>query len=438
VAHETKFTLLSVYIRVMDKETRLPTSHLAARWRSPQRVAVLHQAAPAPEVDGIVKPMKPGGYQDSAADIAYVLQSRRYDIVTPRPDPDPHSDEGWSYPDTTEGITEALSRGATVLWANTVLYRDHPLRGCHDKPYLVVGQPPATVHRWEDKFDASQMLASVGLPVAEAHLVASVDEVRGLLNSGAVSLPVVVKPVRGRGSEGVAVVTSTAALENVVGGHLAATVHVDGIPRSRFGNRVIIEEFLPGRELTLTVMPPGRYRLDDNHQTKTEYWALPPVERRGHHDNVAPYNGIVAVMRNSRVVSDHDPDMQRLISLAHQCEKTAAIVGPTAPIRIDCRADVNGVFRLFDINLKPNMTGAGRPGRADQDSLSCLAARAVGWNYGDLLEAMLTNACPSDRIRRPSAPKPTGPQPPQIPTPAGPDIAHPHEQQPPQTGTRER
>lgn len=48
--------------------------------------------------------------------------------------------------------------------------------------------------------------------------------------------------------------------------------------------------------------------------------------------------------------------------------------------------------RLFDLNMKPNMTGAGRPGRDDQDSLSAISARAVGWDYGDLLLRMLDGA----------------------------------------------
>lgn len=52
-------------------------------------------------------------------------------------------------------------------------------------------------------------------------------------------------------------------------------------------------------------------------------------------------------------------------------------------------ADAEGVFRLFDLNMKPNMTGPGRPGRGDQDCLSALAARAEASTYADLLLAML-------------------------------------------------
>jgi hypothetical protein len=55
---------------------------------------------------------------------------------------------------------------------------------------------------------------------------------------------------------------------------------------------------------------------------------------------------------------------------------------------------------MFDLNMKPNMTGAGRPGREDQDSLSCMAAREIGWSYGDLLVNMLRQAWAAVAMRQ--------------------------------------
>jgi hypothetical protein len=40
-----------------------------------------------------------------------------------------------------------------------------------------------------------------------------------------------------------------------------------------------------------------------------------------------------------------------------------------------------------------NMTGPGRPGREDQDSLTGLAAKGLRWDYGKLLEEILGIAC---------------------------------------------
>ena len=56
------------------------------------------------------------------------------------------------------------------------------------------------------------------------------------------------------------------------------------------------------------------------------------------------------------------------------------------------RANAAGQFLLFDANMKPNMTGPGRPGRDDQDSLTAIAARAVGWTYPELLVNNLRQA----------------------------------------------
>ena len=40
-------------------------------------------------------------------------------------------------------------------------------------------------------------------------------------------------------------------------------------------------------------------------------------------------------------------------------------------------------------NFKSNLTGAARPHPLDQDCLTMLAARALGWTYFDLLQKMI-------------------------------------------------
>lgn len=40
------------------------------------------------------------------------------------------------------------------------------------------------------------------------------------------------------------------------------------------------------------------------------------------------------------------------------------------------------------------MTGPGRPGRENQASLTALAAAAIGWDYGTLLEKILGSSKP--------------------------------------------
>lgn len=132
-------------------------------------------------------------------------------------------------------------------------------------------------------------------------------------------------------------------------------------------------------------MPPGQYFIDGKKTDKNNFWSLPPVRRFNHMDGIAPYNGTVAVINNSAVLSDSELLNRQVIKLMQSCERAAEIVKAKAPIRIDCRADSKGNYFLFDLNMKPNMTGPSRHMRKDQDSLSALAARKIGWTYDELL-----------------------------------------------------
>jgi hypothetical protein len=145
---------------------------------------------------------------------------------------------------------------------------------------------------------------------------------------------------------------------------------------------------LSGTEMTVTVMP-GRIGQDGAARAP---WPLPPVRRFNHEHGVAPYNGLVAVTSNSIALTAAEQADPAIRGMLDACMHAAHLVEARAPIRIDCRADADGVLRPFDLNMKPNMTGAGRPGRDDQDSLSTIAARACGWDYSELLLRMLDDA----------------------------------------------
>lgn len=145
------------------------------------------------------------------------------------------------------------------------------------------------------------------------------------------------KPSRGRGSYGIKICYNADEL----------LAHVRTLQEETLA--VMLEVFLQGEEATVTVMPPGRHH--DN------YWSLPIVRRFNHEDGIAPYNGVVAVTKNSRVVSDadaaRDPAYEQII---RECEEVARILGTTAPIRIDVRRfndSKDSKFALFDVNMKP-------------------------------------------------------------------------------------
>jgi len=342
---------------------------------------------PPPVIDGLRKDAKPGGYSDSGADIAFALRSAGVRVVTPQPEPDPADAMDWVFPDTREGIAAALDAGATLLWANTVLFAGHPLERVMDKCWIV-GQLPAAMQTADDKFATNARLRAQGLPVAASLLAAPVarEGVHALasltqqtLAENGLGFPLIVKPVRGRGSQGVTLVDN----------HAAFMQAADQLITSKlFGADLIVEQFLIGTEMTVTVMPA---QTGKDGVTRAPL-PLPPVRRFNHEHGVAPYNGTVAVTSNSRALTADEQSDPQVGAMLEACIRATRLVEARAPIRIDCRADADGVLQLFDLNMKPNMTGAGRPGRDDQDSLSAIAARAYGWDYSELLLRMLDDA----------------------------------------------
>lgn len=335
------------------------------------RVAVLYQALEPPVVNGVRKPPKPGGYRDSGADIAWTLQQQQQqgaggvDVVTPAPRPDPRAHDGWCFPDTEAGVRAALAAGATHLWANTILFADHPLQTSRrlwgeegeeeqEKAVRVVGQPPRLVELGDDKALVNALLRADGSFTLPRGAVAhDLDAVRRAVGADgpALALPVVAKPVRGRGSHGVAVCATRDALL----AHAAALLAESPA--------VLLEEYLAGQEATVTVMPPSTPPSSSSTTSSSpspspphdDYWALPVVVRFNHVDGVAPYNGAVAVTANSRVVAPAEAAADpAFAAAADQCVRVARLLRCTAPIRIDVRRFREGAgFALFDVNMKP-------------------------------------------------------------------------------------
>ncbi|KAK4619687.1 hypothetical protein CLAFUW4_11094 [Fulvia fulva] len=148
-------------------------------------------------------------------------------------------------------------------------------------------------------------------------------------------------------------------------------------------------------------MPPSTER--------PEYWPLPFVVRFNHENGIAPYNGAVAITANSKAVTPEQASRSPAISKAFAgCQAVAKLLKVTAPIRIDVpqRADeAESPFVLFDVNMKPNMTAPGRPGRDDQASLTALAAAEGGYNSAELLRMILGSARKLEELRGTDLPR---------------------------------
>lgn len=353
-------------------------------------------------------------------------------VLTPVESPDPANQDQWCFPDTEEGILDALQKGATHLWANTVLFAEHPLQTSSklapfESRIRVIGQPPLCADRFDDKsFVNDELRRYGGLTLPRSWTVddprSTEDDaaaVQRTLDSVLSSIkendyPIVAKPVRGRGSHGVKICRNPPELAD----HVAQLFNESPC--------VLLEEYLSGEEGTITVMPPSKQSAlgPDWSDRYASHWALPPVTRFNHVDGIAPYSGKVAVTVNSRAVTAAEIEADPAYSaIMKECEKVGELLQTAAPLRIDIRRfGPKSKFALFDINMKPvcspvvqkclrfhthavqNITGPGRPGREDQTSLMGLAAESMGWDYSSFLRYMLGSAQSLGQLRNYKSP----------------------------------
>ena len=327
-------------------------------------IAILYQTSAPPSVGGVKKPMKKGGYSDSGADIAFELHKNGRGVALPIPEPREQVDLDWVFGDDSIGIERALAAGADTLWLNTVLYDGHPIEKYLNRDIKVIGQRPHDVQLYDDKFYTDMLLFERGVSVIEPLLIQSAEEYIG-------HYPCVIKPVRGRGSQGVYVVHSKDELHRTVAHLLSERI---------YGIEFIVEPFLPGEEITVAVFP-----ANGVHDRP---YCLPPVIRFNHINDIAPYNGAVAVAENSYAAKN----IEKYSSIIQNCIRAYEILELKAPIRIDCRQNIDGEYIIFDVNMKPNMTLGSRRHRKEQDSLVMLAAQQAGMSRMDLLKSFIDTA----------------------------------------------
>jgi D-alanine-D-alanine ligase len=363
-----------------------------------RRVAALFQRAALPPSKW-PRPQKPTGYADSSADCMYALRSAGRAVVTPVADPSPTRDEDWCFPDDEDGVARAVAAGAEVLVCNTVLHGAHAvarlggggvrLVGQHWERHLTLDDKwrmrdrirrlsaslvPRAALQWRSAADLAAWSEAEAYTLQEERRVYSASADADLpAMIGSEHWPVVIKPRFGRGSEGVRICRDGAE----------AAAHAQALYENaeRYGPALIVEEYLDGEEATASVVPRALARALGLDTAALESArpdgcvALPVVRRVGHDDGLMPYNGAVPVTRNSAAVApDQEDDAFR--QLARACAALGDAMQITAPIRVDARRRADAPnFLLFDVNMKPNATGPGRPGRDDQASLLLLAVQ---------------------------------------------------------------
>ena len=199
-----------------------------------------------------------------------------------------------------------------------------------------------------DKPMAKRLFAAAGIPVAEHMIVHRDDVVRG----DVMARPYVVKPVNEGSSVGVTIV------------HEGDNEPPFTNTNWPFGNEVMVERFVPGKELTVAVMGGKALAVTE---ISTD---------RGFYDYDAKYSegGSAHLVPAPLEPAVYD-EVMRLSALAHEA------LGCRGVSRADLRYDGETVF-LLEINTQPGMT---------HTSLVPEQAAHVGLSFEELVSWMVEN-----------------------------------------------
>jgi len=203
-----------------------------------------------------------------------------------------------------------------------------------------------------DKLRTKQVWQSLGLPTPRHAVLASVADCEKAASE--LGFPLIVKPAHEGSSIGMAKVDSVAAL--VEAWQAAA----------QFDSQVLVEQWIKGPEFTVAVL-------------RGE--VLPPIGLGTPHsfyDYDAKYLANDTQYRiPCGLSSEKETELKALTARA--CEA----VGTQGWARVDVMQDADGRFWLLEVNTVPGMT---------DHSLVPMAAKAVGLEFADLVQAILADS----------------------------------------------
>lgn len=171
-------------------------------------------------------------------------------------------------------------------------------------------------------------------------------------------LPVVIKAPAQGSSIGVTIVENSADMDAAIDNAFS------------FGTRILVEEFIKGRELTVTVMG-----------NSDEAEALPVIEittATGRYDYKTKYTpGLSTHIVPAQIPEDVTAEVQRLAIAAFKLCKCSGVA------RVDMMLSEENVPYVIEINSVPGMT---------ETSLVPDAAKAAGIDFAELCEKILASA----------------------------------------------
>jgi len=196
---------------------------------------------------------------------------------------------------------------------------------------------------------AKRLFATAGIPVPE-HVIVSSDQIR---SGDVIERPYVIKPLNEGSSVGVHIVRE---------GDNDPLFGESGWP---YGDQVMVEEFIPGRELTVSVMGDRPLAVTEI-KTARDFYDYDAKYASGGSSHVVP----------ARIDAPVYDEAMRLALLAHQT------LGCRGVTRADLRCDGDDLY-LLEINTQPGMTPT---------SLVPEQAAHVGLSFRDLCVWMVDNA----------------------------------------------
>jgi D-alanine-D-alanine ligase len=208
-----------------------------------------------------------------------------------------------------------------------------------------------------DKQLTKQALVPHGIPMPGGRMVRSEE----LYTRDPLPRPYVLKPVNEGSSVGVAIVTS--------GGNYGDPISRDAIGPWQHFDELLAEPFIRGRELTTAVLV-DKALLVTELKPKSGFYDFDAKYTDGMTDHICP----------AEIPGDIAEACKDIALRAHQllgCKGTSR-----SDFRWDDEQGVEGLF-LLEVNTQPGMTPL---------SLVPEQARALGMDYGDLVEAIVADA----------------------------------------------
>jgi len=200
-----------------------------------------------------------------------------------------------------------------------------------------------------DKISSRKLFRKARLRIPECHVIKNGTRPRKDLKT-----PLVVKPSAQGSSVGVSIIDSLEELESAINGAFM------------FGDRVLLEQFVPGKELTVGILDGKPLPV------------IQVVPKRRYYDEVAKYTvGMTEYLCPAPISEKESKLAQEAGAKAHRA------LGCAGYSRVDMILGGDGKVTVLEVNTIPGMT---------QLSLLPKAAKAAGIEFPELCEKMLESA----------------------------------------------